>query len=195
MITVKVTDKIRNSSECSSERYLLSCWTFYNQTYYGNATLWVSVMQEDWFSVIKFRVTVKVHLIRYMTVSTIYAELLIFLQSNLIGWYIIISLSVLCKNYIVVFKVKTTVQVQNFMEFLCILFHLYHWSRGNQRCTDILFIITNPSRTKWAYTDSSTLTCTRSLGRQWGGYFAVQGDKPCFLLVNTTILWPVKPTA
>ena len=38
------------------------------------------VMQEDWFTVFKFRVTVRAHLI--MTVSTISAELLIFLQPD-----------------------------------------------------------------------------------------------------------------
>ena len=35
---------------------------------------------------------------------------------------------------------------------------MYHWSLGNQRCAGLLFIVTKPSRTKWAYTDSSTLT-------------------------------------
>ena len=36
---------------------------------------------------------------------------------------------------------------------------LYHWSLGNQtRCADLLLIVTKPSTTKWAYTDSSTLT-------------------------------------
>ena len=43
-----------------------------------------------------------------MTVSTISAELLIFLQPNLIVWYIIISWSALFKILIVVFKVKVT---------------------------------------------------------------------------------------
>ena len=38
-----------------------------------------------------------------------------FLQPNVIGWYIIISWSVLCRNWIVVFKVKVTVKVQNFI--------------------------------------------------------------------------------
>ena len=53
-----------------------------------------------------------------MTVSITSTELLIFLQPHLIGWYIIISWSVLYKNLIVVFKLKITVQVQN-------LFNLY----------------------------------------------------------------------
>ena len=54
-----------------------------------------------------------------MTVSTISAELLTFLQPDLIGLYIIIDWSALCKNKVVVFKVKVTVKVQNFIESLC----------------------------------------------------------------------------
>ena len=68
------------------------------------------VFQRDWFAVFRVKVTVRAHVIKYD--STISTELLIFLQPNLIGWYIIISLNVLCKNYIVVFKVKVTVKVQ-----------------------------------------------------------------------------------
>ena len=81
------------------------------------------------------------------------------LQPIFFGRYIIISLSVLCKNKIVVFKVKVIVKVQNFIESLCISYLLYHWSLDNQtRCVDLLFLITKPSTTKWAYTDSSTFT-------------------------------------
>ena len=32
-VLVKVTEKVQNSSECSSEQYLLSCWIFCNQTW------------------------------------------------------------------------------------------------------------------------------------------------------------------
>ena len=49
-----------------------------------------------------------------MTVSTISAEALIFFFSQ-IGWYIIISWSVLCKNWIVVFKVKITVKFKTLL--------------------------------------------------------------------------------
>ena len=93
--------------------------------------------------------------------STIFAELLIFLEPNLIRLRIIISWSVLCKNKIVVFKVKITVKVQNFIESLCVLYPLYHWSLGNQRrCADLIFLVTKPSTAKWAHTDCSTLTYT-----------------------------------
>ena len=47
-----------------------------------------------------------------MTISTISAKLLILLQPDLIGWYIIISWSVLCKDWIAV--VKVIVKVRNY---------------------------------------------------------------------------------
>ena len=61
-----------------------------------------------------------------MTVSTISTELLIILQANLVGWYIIISWGALCKNKIIVFKVKIIVKVRKFIESLCILYLVYH---------------------------------------------------------------------
>ncbi len=51
-----------------------------------------SVMQENRFAVFKFKVTVRAQMIKYMTVSDISIELLIFLHPNLVGWHIIISL-------------------------------------------------------------------------------------------------------
>ena len=67
--------------------------------------------------------------------------------------------------------VKITLKVQNFIESLCILYPLHYWSLCIQRrCANLLFIITKPSTTQWAYTDSSTLTCTitrHAMG--WGG--------------------------
>ena len=39
VVMVKVTEKVQNSSECLSEWYLLSCWTFCNYTWYSDATL------------------------------------------------------------------------------------------------------------------------------------------------------------
>ena len=38
VVMVKFTEKVQNSSEHSSEWYLLCCWTFCNQTWYGDAT-------------------------------------------------------------------------------------------------------------------------------------------------------------
>ena len=82
----------------------------------------------------------------------------------------------------VVLKVEITVKVQNLIGSLCILYLLYHWSLGNQRkYADLLFIISKPSTRKWAYPNSSTLTCTITRHTKGGGgYFAEQGNKPCF---------------
>ena len=92
-----------------------------------------------------------------MTVFTISTELLIFLQSHFIGWYIIISWSFLCQNWIV-FKVTVIVKVQTFIESLCILYLLYHFIDNQTRCADLILFVIKPSTTKWAYTESSTLT-------------------------------------
>ena len=43
VVKVKVTGKVKNSSECSSQRYLLQRWTVCNQTWYGDAPLWTQV--------------------------------------------------------------------------------------------------------------------------------------------------------
>ena len=43
VVKVKVTEKVQNASECSSGWYLLSCCTFCNQTWYGNASSWARV--------------------------------------------------------------------------------------------------------------------------------------------------------
>ena len=110
------------------------------------------VMQEDWFPVFKVRVTVRAHLIKYDCFYHMHWTTDLFLQPNLIGWYIIISWTDLCKKYIVVFKVKVSVKVQNSIESLCILYLLFHWSAG------LLLLTIKPNTTKWACTDSSTLT-------------------------------------
>ena len=101
------------------------------------------------------------------------------------GWYIIISWSVLCNNWIVDFKVMVTVKIQNFIESLCILYLLYHWSLGNPtRCADVLLLITKPSTAECAYTDSNASTYSvtghATQGRVGWGYFAPEDNKPCF---------------
>ena len=54
-------------------------------------------MQENGFSVFKLKVTAKVkNMIKYMTVSNISIELLIFSHPNLVGLHIIISWRVVC---------------------------------------------------------------------------------------------------
>ena len=50
------------------------------------------------------------------------------------AWYIIISWSVLCKDWIGVFKVKNRVKIQNYTETF-VLYFLCHWFLCNQtRC-------------------------------------------------------------
>ena len=84
-----------------------------------------------------------------MIVSTISLDLLIPLQSNLVWPYIIISRSVLLKDWIAMFKVKGTVLVQNFTECLLVLHFLYHWCLCNQtRCAGVLLIMTSLSANK-----------------------------------------------
>ena len=183
VVMVKVTEIVQNSSEWSFGRYLLSCWTFCNKTWYGDATSWAKVSCKSSSSRSQWGL-----IWSDMTVCTISAELLIFLRPNLIGWHIIVSLSALCKNYIFVFKVKITVQVQNFIESLCILYLKYHWSLCNQSYADLLFIITKPSTTEWAYTDSSTLSYTitrHTMGE--GGFYS------CFHRHSNTTHWVVSP--
>ena len=79
------SQKVQNSSECSSWWYLLSCWTFCNQTWYGDATSWAKVSCKK-IGLLSSSSGSQWGLIwSNMTVSTISAELLIFLQPNSIG--------------------------------------------------------------------------------------------------------------
>ena len=92
VVKVKVTGKVKNSSECSSQRYLLNRWTFCSQTWYGDAPSWTRVLckkidllfqvldhSEDWYDQI------------YDCFWYISIELPIFLHPNLVGWHVIIS--------------------------------------------------------------------------------------------------------
>ena len=63
-----------------------------------------------------------------MTVSTIFAELLILLLPNLVWWYIIISQNVLWIKGIVVFKVKVPAKFQNVSECLPRWYFLKRWT-------------------------------------------------------------------
>ena len=78
---VKVTEKAQNFSDCSSEWYLLWCWTFCNQTWYGDAASWAKICKK--IGLLSSSSGSLWGLIwSNMTVSTISAELLIFLQAN-----------------------------------------------------------------------------------------------------------------
>ena len=76
-----------------------------------------------------------------------------------------------------VFEIRVTMKVQNFIESLCTLYLLCHWSLGNQtRFVD--FLLTKPSTMKWACTYSSTLDYSIARHIAWD-YFAVLGDNAC----------------
>ena len=95
------------------------------------------------------------------------------------------------KNKIVVFKVKITVTVQNFIESLCILYLLYHWSLGNQRrCAYLLFIITNQAQQSW-HILTVALWLTLSLGTLWGlGVFChARWQTVCCCLLTLCVFW------
>ena len=89
-----------------------------------------SAMQKDWIASSLSR-SQRGLIQTYMTVSTICTKLLVLLQSDFIGWYIIISWyintswTVLCIDRIVMIKVQVTVKVQNFIESLSVLYFLY----------------------------------------------------------------------
>ena len=85
VVLVKVTEKVQNSSECSSGWYLFSCWTLCNQTWYGDATSWTKVSYKK-IGLLSSSSGSQWGVIRSnMTVSTISAELLIFLQPILLN--------------------------------------------------------------------------------------------------------------
>ena len=75
-----------------------------------------SVMQESRFAVFKFKVTVRARMIKYMTVSDISIELLIFLHPSLVGWHIIISWTGDFFFYVCVCKIDCCFQGQGFRE-------------------------------------------------------------------------------
>ena len=120
VVQVQVTEKVWHSNECSSGLYLLNCWTFCNQTWYGDATSWVKVPCTR-IGLLSGSSGSQWGLIwSNMTVSTLSAKLLIFLQPNLIGCYIIISWSALSKLDCC-FLGQITMKVQNLIESLCIV--------------------------------------------------------------------------
>ena len=98
VVKVKVTEEVQNFSKCSSGWYLLICWIFCKQTLYGDVTSWAKVSWKK-IGLLSSSSGSQWGLVwSNMTVWTISAELLIFLQQNLIGGYTIISWSALFKN-------------------------------------------------------------------------------------------------
>ena len=75
-----LTTKVQNSSESSSDRCFLNCWTFCNQTCYGGATSWAKVSRKKIGLVSSSSGSQWGLIWSIMTVCTITAELQIFLQ-------------------------------------------------------------------------------------------------------------------
>ena len=69
-------------------------------------------MQENRFAVFKFKVTVRAQMIKYMTVSVISIELLIFLHPTLVRWHVIISLRGVFVVVVVVMCVCVCVEIR-----------------------------------------------------------------------------------
>ena len=111
-----------------------------------------------------------------------YSTSLLFLQPNLVEWYIIIFWSVLSKNCSVVFKVKVIVKVKIFIGSFLYIFCATDLL-ATKLCV-LIFYFWQPNTTKWAHTTVAPWL-TASLGIQLdgcgGGSFATQDDKPCFL--------------
>ena len=84
-----------------------------------------------------------------ITISTVCTELLILLQPNLIGWYIIIS-GVSCVNIWLLWRFKTSLNHDQF----CISVQWYLCYQT--RCVDVLLLKAIPS-TKWSHADSNTM--------------------------------------
>ena len=101
--------------QCLSRWYLLAQQTFCFQTWYCDASswVWVSCKKTD---LLFWRSRSLQELIwSNVIISTVFFELLILLLPNLVWKYIIISQSVLWRNWIVAFKVKVTAKFQNVM--------------------------------------------------------------------------------
>ena len=184
---VKVTAKAQNVDECLSRLYSLlpnilspnlAWWCIMSQ----------SVMQRDWFATFNLKVTARTLMIKIWQIL-LSSELLILLLANLIWWYVIITshLGVLYRNWIAVFKVKVTAELQNVSECLLRWYFLNHrtfyyqnwccdassWARVSFKKIDFL---SSRSRSQWRIIWSkhdfliyllSYWSCATKLGLVW----------------------------
>ena len=137
VVKVKVTEKVQNSSECSSGWYLFSCWTFCNQTWCGDASSWPRVSCkllyllncwsfccQTWFDSTLSQARV-LYLVTGLlcsrsrsqqnsktsvNVQMVFSELRSLLLPNLVWWCIIMSQIVFQRDWFAVFKAKVTVK-------------------------------------------------------------------------------------
>ena len=91
---MEVAAKFQNVSEYLSSQYLVNCWTFYYQTWYGDASSWArlsSHTHKKKNGLLSSRSRSQWSIIQSKHDCLISSELLILLQPNLVWWYIIIS--------------------------------------------------------------------------------------------------------
>ena len=140
-------------------------------------------------TIFKVKVTMRA-VIKYGFYHFIWNSLL-FLRPNFIGWYIIMFGSILCKNWIFEFKVKGHSEGSNIHWIFVLIFCTTGLLATKLGVSMHCYWCTEPSTTKWAYTESKfvTYSITRHLT---GGYFAVLSDKLCSPL---PILSPVFPAS
>ena len=91
---VKVTAKVYNFIEFSPGPYLLNCWTFCNQTCYGAASSWARVSWKKIGLLFSRSRSLWGLIFRCEYFYHICWTNLLFLQPDLIWWYIIIFLNV-----------------------------------------------------------------------------------------------------
>ena len=138
-VKVRVTAKVQNVIDFLPRWYLLNDITFCSQTYYGNASLWASVM---WKMLCMVKVTVwgSYHFCRIFSTGDPFAA-----KFSLMGhhhkpeWLV-------KRLQIALFKVKFIMTVQQVTEYFC---HSYVFCTtdlcSQNRCADILLLITKPN--------------------------------------------------
>ena len=124
-------------------------------------------MRKYCFAIFAVKVTMKAHTIEYDCFYRIYLTADPF-ATKFVGWYIIISWTILCKDWMAV--VKVTVKVQSVTESLSILQFLYKLYLCNQtRRVNVILLITKHVQAKLSYADTAdSNTVTVLLGTQWG---------------------------
>ena len=151
-----------------------------------------SAIQENRFAVFKFRVTVRAHMNIYMTISDIYIYLSNcwpFLHPNLVGWHVILSWrGVICcccvclKNRLLFSRSRSQGRSKTLLNLYYFISSvpLISWEPN---LLSWLTIVNNQIKyKKWAYTEKRTLTYS-IIRYTMRGYFAAQGDKPCWSCV------------
>ena len=96
---VEVTEKVQNSSDCSYGGHFLNCWTFWNQTWYGDATSWARVSFGK-IGLLCSRSRSQQNFKMSVFVQTISYKLLNLSPPNLVWWCIIMSQIVFQKRLV-----------------------------------------------------------------------------------------------